>query len=32
MTAWWLAIIGAALGAVATCGLVYEYYRGEHAH
>lgn len=32
MTAWWLAIIGAALGAVATSGLVYEYYRGEHAH
>ena len=32
MTAWWLAIIGAVLGAVATSGLVYEYYRGEHAH
>ncbi|MEN8705763.1 MAG: cytochrome c oxidase subunit 4 [Nocardioides marinisabuli] len=32
MTAWWLAIIGGVLGAVATSGLVYEYYRGEHAH
>jgi cytochrome c biogenesis protein CcdA len=32
MTAWWMAIIGAVLGAVATSGLVYEYYRGEHAH
>ncbi|ANH39066.1 Cytochrome c oxidase polypeptide 4 [Nocardioides dokdonensis FR1436] len=32
IAAWWLAIIGVALGAVATCGLVYEFYRGEHAH
>jgi len=32
MAAWWLAIIGAALGAVALSGWVYEYYRGEHAH
>ena len=29
---WWLFIIGLALGAVALCGLVFEYYRGEHAH
>ena len=29
---WWLFIIGAALGAVALSGLVFEYYRGEHAH
>ncbi|MDP2772918.1 MAG: cytochrome c oxidase subunit 4 [Nocardioides sp.] len=30
--AWWLAIIGGALGAVALSGFVFEYYRGEHAH
>ncbi|WP_340538604.1 cytochrome c oxidase subunit 4 [Nocardioides sp. GXZ039] len=30
--AWWLAIIGGVLGSVALCGLVFEYYRGEHAH
>ncbi len=29
---WWLFIIGLALGAVALCGLVFEFYRGEHAH
>jgi len=29
---WWLFIIGTALGAVALCGLIFEYYRGEHAH
>ena len=29
---WWLVIIGGALGAVALCGLIFEYYRGEHAH
>jgi hypothetical protein len=29
---WWRFIIGAALGAVALCGLIFEYYRGEHAH
>jgi hypothetical protein len=29
---WWLFIIGVALGAVALCGLIFEYYRGEHAH
>ena len=30
--AWWLFIIGAVLGALALSGLVFEYYRGEHAH
>jgi hypothetical protein len=30
--AWWLFIIGSALGALALTGLVFEYYRGEHAH
>ncbi len=30
--AWWLVIIGFVLGALALCGLVFEYYRGEHAH
>ncbi|MDO9455819.1 cytochrome c oxidase subunit 4 [Nocardioides sp.] len=30
--AWWLFIIGGLLGAVALSGLVFEYYRGEHAH
>jgi hypothetical protein len=30
--AWWLFIIGGILGAVALSGLVFEYYRGEHAH
>jgi hypothetical protein len=30
--AWWLFIIGAGLGALALSGLVFEYYRGEHAH
>ena len=30
--AWWLFIIGAVLGALALTGLVFEYYRGEHAH
>lgn len=29
---WWLFIIGTAFGAVALCGLIFEYYRGEHAH
>ena len=32
MTAWWLVIIGGVLGALALSGLVFEYYRGEHAH
>ena len=30
--AWWLFIIGMGLGALALTGLVFEYYRGEHAH
>ena len=29
---WLLFIIGAVLGAVALSGLIFEYYRGEHAH
>jgi hypothetical protein len=29
---WWLFIIGGVLGAVALCGLIFEFYRGEHAH
>ena len=29
---WWLFIIGSVLGAVALSGLIFEYYRGEHAH
>jgi hypothetical protein len=29
---WWLFIIGVVMGAVALCGWIYEYYRGEHAH
>ncbi len=29
---WWLVIIGGAFGAVALSGLIFEYYRGEHAH
>ena len=32
MGAWWLSIIGLGLGALALCGWVFEYYRGEHAH
>jgi hypothetical protein len=32
VTAWWLAIIGGVVGALALSGLVFEYYRGEHAH
>jgi hypothetical protein len=30
--AWWLFIVGVALGAVALIGLIFEYYRGEFAH
>src|SRR3954470_8801616 len=30
--AWWLFIIGAALGGLALVGWIFEYYRGEHAH
>ena len=29
---WWLFIIGAGLGLLALQGLIFEYYRGEHAH
>src|SRR6478672_5525612 len=30
--AWWLFIIGGIVGACALCGLIFEYYVGEHAH
>lgn len=30
--AWWMFIIGGVLGALALSGLIFEYYRGEHAH
>lgn len=30
--AWWLFIIGVALGTMALIGWIFEYYRGEHAH
>jgi cytochrome c oxidase subunit IV len=29
---WWLFIIGVGTGIVSLCGLIFEYYRGEHAH
>ena len=29
---WWLVYIGAGMSAVGVVGLVYEFYRGEHAH
>ena len=29
---WWLFVIGSAFGVIALSGLVFEYYRGEHAH
>ncbi len=29
---WWLFIIGAGFGVVALSGLIFEYYRGDHAH
>jgi hypothetical protein len=32
MTAWWLFIIGTVIGFICVAGLVFEYYRGEHAH
>lgn len=32
MGEYWMAIIGGAAGAIALCGWVFEYYRGEHAH
>src|SRR6478609_3091068 len=30
--AWWLVAIGMGLGIMALSGLVFEYYKGEHAH
>jgi hypothetical protein len=30
--AWWLVIIGFGLGALALCGWIFEYYRGEFSH
>ena len=30
--AWWLFIVGVALGAGAVVGMIFEYYRGEFAH
>ena len=32
MKAYWMLIIGGVLGVLALCGLVFEYYRGVHAH
>lgn len=29
---WWLTIIAGAVGMVSLTGLIYQYYRGEHAH
>ena len=29
---WWLMLLGFGFGALALTGLVYEYYRGDHAH
>ena len=29
---WWLTILGFAIGAVTLSGLVFEFYRGDHAH
>jgi hypothetical protein len=29
---WWLTILGFAFGAVSLTGLLYEFYRGDHAH
>ena len=29
---WWLVAIGMGLGGLALSGLVFEYYKGEHAH
>ena len=29
---WWLAILGFGFGALTLSGLVYEFYRGDHAH
>ncbi|KAA1428929.1 cytochrome c oxidase subunit 4 [Nocardioides antri] len=32
VTAWWLVVLGSALGVLALSGFIFEYYRGEHAH
>jgi len=29
---WWLTIVGFAFGALTLTGLLYEFYRGDHAH
>jgi hypothetical protein len=29
---WWLMFLGFAFGAVTLTGLIYEFYRGDHAH
>ena len=29
---WWLMLLGFGFGALALTGLVYEFYRGDHAH
>ena len=29
---WWLMIVGFGLGSLTLTGLVFEYYRGDHAH
>lgn len=29
---WWLTILGFGLGAITLSGLVFQYYRGDHAH
>lgn len=32
LTEWWLVAMGFGFGMIAVMGLVFEYYRGEHAH
>jgi hypothetical protein len=32
MAQWWMVVIGAGLIGLSTCGWIYEYYVGEHAH
>ncbi len=32
VTAWWLMVLGMALGVLTLSGWIFEYYRGEHAH
>jgi hypothetical protein len=32
VTQWWLMVLGMALGVLALSGLIFEYYRGDHAH